>query len=351
MPLQMIRNDITKVKADIIVNTANTEPCFFAGTDSAIYKAAGKEALLEKRRELGHIDPGNIGVTPAFALHARYIIHAVSSPWKDGNHGEELILRNCYRKSLEKALELDCKSIAFPLLSSGNNGLPKGRALQIALSEISDFLLMHNLHVYLVVFDKEAFILSEQLFDKVTSFIDERYVDEVGLSMNESEYKPRLREVPAPGWLPADKPKASESIFHHKVEETTFKQGALEKEPDFDFDTHLGETFQQRLLRLVDEHQMTDVEVYKKANIDRKLFSKIRCNVDYKPTKKTAVALAVALELDLDEMKDLLSRAELALSPSSRFDLIVEYFVLHGIYDIHTINSVLFKYDQQTLGV
>lgn len=349
MPLQMIRNDITRMSADILVNTANSEPRFFAGTDSAIYKAAGKEALLEKRKELGYIAPGEIGVTPAFALHARYIIHAVSSPWKGGSHGEELILRNCYRKSLEKALELDCKSIAFPLLSSGNNGLPKGRALQIALSEIGDFLFAHSLHVYLVVFDREAFVLSEQLFDKVESFIDEHYVDKIGLSINESEYENRLREVPAPGWLPADKAKTSEIIFHHKVEEATFKQGTLEKEPDFD--TPLGETFQQRLLRLVDEHQMTDVEVYKKANIDRKLFSKIRCNIDYKPTKKTAVALAVALELDLDEMKDLLSRAELAFSPSSRFDLIIEYFVGQGIYDIHTINSVLFKYDQQTLGV
>ncbi|MGI6500573.1 MAG: macro domain-containing protein [Anaerostipes sp.] len=364
MPFKIVRNDITKVKADAIVNTANPKPIFANGTDSAIYHAAGEKKLLAERKKIGDIEPGNVAVTPAFHLDAKYIIHTVGPVWVDGKRGEEQTLFSCYDKSLQKALELGCKSIAFPLISTGVYGFPKDLALQVAISVISSFLMKNDMLISLVVFDRKAFELSGNLFQGVDTFIDENYVRE----KKATEYSRRYGRNERGASNRRFRDVSEDEICRYQEEEEiqAYKyQLEQQSEPLADMNTpmpsmiggnlddlmnHVGETFQQRLLRLIDERGLTDTSVYKKANIDRKLFSKIRCNEDYKPKKKTAVALAIALELDIDDMKDLLARAEIALSPSNKFDLIIEYFISHKEYNVYKINLALFQHKQPILG-
>ena len=176
MPFHIIRNDITKVRADAIVNTANPEPVYAAGTDAAVYRAAGAGPLLAERRKIGRIRPGEVAVTSAFRLRAKYLIHTVGPVWQDGSHGEYDQLASCYRKSLLIARQLGCSSIAFPLISTGVYGFPKDRALDIALREISDFLEDAEMDVILVVFDRKAFDLSSALTAEISQYIDENYV-------------------------------------------------------------------------------------------------------------------------------------------------------------------------------
>lgn len=306
MPFKIIRNDITKVNVDAIVNSANPD---------------------------GKLNVGEAAITPAFHLHAKYVIHTVGPEWQRKKHGLDKKLRLCYKNCLKLASDYKCKSIAFPLISTGTYNFPKSDALEIALSVISDFLSEEDMMIYLVVFDRESFVLSEKLFKDVESYIDDHYVEEKILKSAE----------PLP--MMASFPSASPYISADLEEEKVFAERSLD-----DIVLQLGETFQQRLFRLIDERKLTDVQVYKKANLDRKLFSKIRCNVDYRPKKITVVALAIALELNIDETKDLLTRAELALSPSNKFDLIVTFFIERKVYDIYTINIALFQYDQPLLG-
>ena len=350
MSFKIIRNDITKVRADAIVNTANPEPIVGNGTDSAIYAAAGKELLLAERKKIGAIEPGCAVSTPAFNLGAKYIIHTVGPAWVDGSHGERDTLRSCSQKPLDLAAELGCKSVAFPLIATGIYGFPRDEALNIALSEIGRFLLTHEMQVTLVVFDMNTVRLSEDVMGGIEQFIDEHAAREIleeeyGGGAAE-EYRRRIQ------WR-----RQQASMSSARVEQEAIP--AMPEPaplPDFsggDLDDVLGaagKSFQQRLFELIDQSGLDDVTVYKKANIDRKVFSRIRCKPDYKPTKKTAVAFAVALRLDLPTTRDLLARAELALSPSSRFDLIVSYFITHKIYDIFEINAALFKYGQPILG-
>jgi len=358
MPFQIIRNDITKVKADAIVNTANPKPRIGRGTDSAVYAAAGKEQLLVERKKIGEIAPGDAVSTEAFHLDASFIIHTVGPVWVDGSHGEREVLRSCYAKSLALAAELKCKSIAFPLIASGVYGFPKDEALNIALSEIGKFLLTHEMKVVLVVFDRKALELSEQLVDDIEQYIDDHSAhmlrrSEYGNDDYPSDYHRRVRER-----LEEEERLYGTAIMEEapNQEETTddaLEMPTLQDVSGKSLDEVLGgagETFQQRLFKLIDASGMDDVTVYKKANIDRKVFSRIRCKADYKPQKKTALAFAIALELDLPTTLDLLSRAEIAFSPSSRFDLIVTYFINNKIYDIYEINAALFKYGQPTLG-
>ena len=327
MPFKIVRNNITLVKADAIVNTANPMPVVGGGTDSAIYDAAGREVLLSKRREIGEIKPGDARVTEAFALDAKYIIHTVGPMWIDGAHGEMDVLRNCYRNSLELAGELSCKSIAFPLISTGVYGFPKDEALQIALAEINRFLLKADMLVILVVFDHKSFELSGKLLSGI-----EEYIDENGVNMTrKQEYGPNSRFS------------RDEQVFHINSEIKPEKKLS-------DILGEGGKSFQDKLFELIDASGLTDVEVYKKANVDRKVFSSIKCKKDYKPSKKTAVSFAIALKLDMAATKDLLGRAGFALSPSSKFDLIISYFVEKKIYDIYEINAALFEYDEPILG-
>ena len=372
MPFQIVRNDITNMQVDAIVNSANPKAVIGSGVDSAIYRKAGLARLFIKRRQIGEILPGECAVTPAFDLPAKVIIHTVGPVWVDGNSGEKELLYRCYENVLMAAKKEKCKSIAFPLISSGNYGFPKSEAIQIAMNAVSSFLVKHDMMVYLVVYDKRALELSEKLFQDIESYIDEHYIDAEKKRMQEfwdaedqcmleeryilhecnmSRIRLDRRNTPENA---ASSPIPSASIpqaqSYAAPKSASRKPASRKKRSLEDVMVQLGETFQERLLRLVDEKKMSDVEVYKKANIDRKLYSKIRCNVNYKPKKKTALALAIALELNLDETKDLLGRAELALSPSSKFDLIISYFIQNQVYDIYTINMALFNYDQPILG-
>ena len=383
MPFEIIRNDIARVRADAIVNSANPKPVCGSGTDTAIYLAAGEKDLLEARQQIGEIARGDAAATPAFALPAKIIIHTVGPIWQGGMQGELEVLASCYRKSLAIAEENGCESIAFPLISTGNYGFPKDEALRIALQEISAFLENHEMLVKLVVFDRKAYELSQGLADDVRQYIDERYVEsaretEYAMGRREQEYARREQEYarweeyqkdasayrPAPGdaAMPPNAPfEAPQAHYSNaappppaaKKKPSFFSLGwTTKKEKKEELPVlEVGETFQERLFALIDERKLTDAEVYKRANLDRKLFSKIRCNPAYKPGKRTAVALAIALKLNLDQTVDLLGRAEMALSPSSKFDLIVEYCIEHEIYDIFEINALLFAYDQPLLGL
>lgn len=337
MPFEIVRNDIVNMQVDAVVNTANPNPVIGAGVDSGIHKKAGHE-LLVARQKIGCIDFGDAAITPGFDLDARYVIHTVGPVWEDGNHREEQILSSCYRNALALAKEYECESIAFPLIATGNYGFPKPLALQIAVREISTFLLENEMQVYLVVFGKEAFALSEKLFKSVSSYIDENYIrsktlDEYG---TESVYGSRLvtRRI--------REQECSDMSVGAAIPIDSDDWGQLLK----DLDAGFSET----LLQLIDRTGKKDSEIYKKANVDRKLFSKIRNNMDYRPSKTTALAFAFALELDVDETKDFISRAGFALSHSSKFDVIVEYFLVNRNYNVFELNEVLFAFDQPLLG-
>lgn len=329
MPFEIVRNDIVNMKVDAIVNTANPRPIIGAGTDKAVHDKAG-ERLLLARKEIGDIAIGEAAITPAFDLNANYVIHTAGPIWRDGKSSEEALLASCFKNSLRLAKEKECESIAFPLISTGSYGFPKPIALQIAVREISSFLMENEMQVYLVVFEKQSFELSEKLFKSVSSYIDENYVSE---KIN-AEYKmSNLRSY--------------ELLFEAS---DTPRYGTICSNPNLDgMLENLDKGFSETLLDLIDRTGKKDSEIYKRANVDRKLFSKIRNNVNYKPSKATALAFAIALELDLDETSDLLSRAGYALSQSSKFDVIVRYFIENKKYDIFEINSALFRFDQPLL--
>ena len=359
MSFQIIRSDITKVKADVIVNTANPKPAIGGGTDSAIYHAAGENKLLAERKKIGDIAPGHAAVTPAFDLMAKHIIHNVGPVWIDGDHGERDILCSCYDNSLSLAAELKAESIAFPLIATGVYGFPKDEALNIALAEIGKFLLTHDMKIILVVFDKKAFELSGKLVDRIDEYIDEHGVDlaeETEYGKNDNRNRRRVlaeREMLLHSSVMSNMPAPAEDVVEECYEPVPSMSAPFTDMEGKSLDEVLddaGETFQQRLFKLIDASGMDDVTVYKKANIDRKVFSRIRCKQDYKPKKKTAVAFAIALKLDMPTMLDLLSRAEIAFSPSNKFDLIVTYFITNRNYDIYEINAALFKYGQPILG-
>ncbi len=343
MPFKIVRDDITKIEADAIVNTANPNPVYGAGTDSAIYQAAGVEPMLAERKKIGKIERGQVAVTPGFALPARYVIHTVGPVWIDGRHGELKVLADCYENSLAKAGELGCKSIAFPLISTGSYGFPVDQALHTAVSVISRFLMESDMWVILAVFGQRAFEMSEKLFADVDAFIDKNYVDQ----KRKEEYPERgkhLRRSSETDMM------AAPVVSYAQADASVMMPPKSGKpQPPMSLDDMLGqmgETFQQRLLRLIDERGMTDVEVYKRANLDRKLFSKIRGNENYKPSKKTALALAIALELNVSDTTDLLERAGLALSPSSKSDLIILYYISRGEYNIMEIDLALYAHDE-----
>ena len=342
MSFEIIRNNIVNVEADAIVNTANPMVAVGAGVDQAVYEAAGWDRLLEERRKIGVMKPGQVAATPGFDLRSKYILHTIGPAWYDGNHGERETLAKCYSASLALAKELGCESVAFPLMATGTYGFPKDEALRIAVSEISSFLLENEMEVILVVYNKEAFELSGKLFSDVKSYIEENEV------IPEEARFGRLED------MEMDMGQPEEAVKLGKAQDIECDEAAPSFGlPDDNLEerlSHMDKTFQQYLFMLIDRRGLTDPEVYKKANIDRKLFSKIRNNVNYMPSKKTVFALAIALELNLDEVKDLLLRAGFAFSPSSRFDLIVKYFIETGNCNINEINTVLFEYDQPLLG-
>lgn len=325
MPLEIIRNDLTKMHVDAIVNAANSNLQMGGGVCGAIFQRAGASEMQAACNHIGNCPTGNSVATPAFKLDAHYVIHTVGPVWQGGGQGEEQLLRSAYSKSLHLARELGCESMAFPLISSGIYGYPKDQALDIAVSEIRKFLQDHEILVYLVVFDQKSFVISESLADSINSYIDEHYVEEMAVRYPRFEQEDRIETI----------------LQESKIEIPS----SLE-----DFLARIDEPFSARLLRFIDEKGMEDVETYKKANVDRKLFSKIRNSPSYTPMKKTIIAFAIALELDLDETEDLLASAGYALSRSNKFDVIIEYFIVHEKYDIYEINEALFSFDQVLLG-
>jgi len=341
MPFTVVRQDITKMKVDAIVNAANTDLQMGGGVCGAIFKAAGAAQLQAACDKLAPIKTGEAVITSGFDLPAKFVIHAAGPVYRYQNAEQsEKLLRSAYMESLRLAIENNCESIAFPLISSGIYGYPKDEALQVATAAIQDFLINNDIDITLVVFDKSAFTVSRELLGAVESYIDEHYVDTHQIKRR------KLLDVERQAISEADE---RANIFNEPLlGEILAPIGA--PAPLDDLVGNLDEPFSQMLLRLIDAKGMTDVEVYKRANLDRKLFSKIRSNKGYMPSKRTAIALAVALELSLDETDDLLERAGYALSHAVKFDVIVEYFITNGKYDVFEINEVLFEYDQPLLG-
>lgn len=381
MPFQIVRNDITKMHVDAIVNTANPMPGYGPGIDTAVYEAAGKDELLAKRQEIGTIDRGASVITAGYKLFAKYIIHTVGTSWRGGDSGEEEIVRQCYRSVFKLAVDSEVESLAIPLLASGSYGFPKGIALRIALSEIESFMADHDMDLYLVVFDEKSFNLSSELYGDIDAYINDNYVEEKAkeeyLDYDAMEYERRLMSSNmAMAGSALHQPSIAKSSISPKKEkkkkrklspkrdeapaygaaladEATDMVCAMPMEADRSLDDvvkNLDKTFMELVFSFADEKGMTDVEVQKKANLDRKAFSKLKCGTTKNPSKSTALALAVALELSLDDTKDLLSRAGLALSPCSKQDLIVQYFIEREAYDIYAINIALFEHGEQLLG-
>ena len=349
MPFEIVRNDIVNMHVDAIVNTANPEPVIGSSTDAAIHKAAGP-MLLAARKKIGDIPVGYAAVTPGFDLFAKIVIHTPGPVWQGGGRGEEKALRQCYKASLQAALENHCESVAFPLMATGNYGFPKPLALQIAVSEFSSFLLEHDMQIYLVVFNRSAYELSSKLFHSVQSYIDETYVE----NKIADEYAVDIFEdisSAMPG--PDDRAPRRNGSLRRKPEKSTRYAGPAPSAAQVDWDDLLKsreDGFSETLLKLIDRSGEKDSTVYKRANVDRKLFSKIRNNPNYKPSKNTVLAFAIALRLTLRETQNFLSSAGYTLSHSSKGDIIVEYFISHGEYNIFEINEVLFAYDQILIG-
>ena len=329
MPLHIVRNDITTMKVDAIVNAAKESLLGGGGVDGAIHRAAGPE-LLAECRTLGGCKTGQAKITKGYRLPAKFVIHTVGPIWQGGSHSEHELLVSAYRSSLEVAHQ--CETVAFPLISSGVYGYPKDQALKVAVDTIGDFLLTHDMTVYLVIFDRAAYTISGKLFADIAAYIDDRYVDAHTDSRETQRRRLAMASMPMEEeeWMPAPCTSAPFGLDE-----------ALSK---------LDESFSQMLLRKIDECGMTDAQCYKKANIDRKLFSKIRSDVHYKPSKPTAMAFAIALELPLEEAREMLGIACFSFSHASKFDIIVEYFIAQRNYNIFEINEALFAFDQSLLG-
>lgn len=423
MPVQLVRNDITKIHCDAIVNAANSSLLGGGGVDGAIHRAAGRE-LLKECMTLGGCKTGQAKVTGGYKLPCRYVIHTVGPKWRGGNDGERQLLESCYRESLRLAEEKGCESVAFPLISSGICGYPKDQALRVAMDVISEFVMEHDMLVYLVMFDKASCQIGEKLFSDIQAYIDDHYVElhldenyEMMREAQESQLfemedeEPCVMEPQKAMWQedeeawqalssgvreektlasrfrwprrrrdadeepfgaarscpvkwqkdeePIAMPFAEESVTVPNGENPIAMASAMEPTmmpyaaaaPSLEeLVNQVDESFSQMLLRKIDEKEMTDAQCYKKANIDRKLFSKIRKDVHYKPSKTTAIAFAIALELPLEETKDMLMKAGFALSHSNKFDIIIEYFIQHKNYNIFEINEALFTFDQSLLG-
>ena len=345
MPFLMIRNDITKVTADAIVNPANRNLLQGSGTSRAIYQAAGEQELTAACEAIGYCEPGRAVCTPAFGLPAKYIFHAVCPAWHGGFFGEAKQLAGAYHSALELAAEYHCESVAFPLLSSGNYGYPKEQAFRIAVDTITQYVMEHDLTVYLVLYDQHSLAVSRKLFTSVEEYIDDHYV-----AQNDESYqfdRRRRESVERRRWRLEEEATPMLETAAAPPPPATASMAARSLENLMD---NLGESFTTRLLRLIDERGLKDSTVYKQSNISRQHFSKIQCNRDYNPKKKTVLAFAVGLHLSEDETIDLLKSAGYAFSDGSKRDWIVWYCLEHKIYNINQVNTLLFQWDQELLG-
>lgn len=367
MPLQIVRNDITRMRVDAIVNAANEGLRHGGGVCGAIFAAAGASKMEKACSRIGHCDTGSSVATPGFNLPARHVIHTVGPVWRGGTYGEEEALRSCYQTALECALELNDTSVAFPLISSGIYGYPKDQAIDVALYEIRAFLDRHEMDVYLTIFDAESLRSVHGRFSDIAEYIDDTYVrsspflrrDQWERTMPAAGASSAPMETGAPvegertaeeffeatPCAPMAKPSVLGSAGRVAPKQRTARKGALER-----LLKGLDASFSTTLLQMIDERDLKDSDVYKRANMSRQHFSKIRSNKAYKPKKQTVLALAVALQLSLDETRLLLERAGFALTHADERDVIVEYFIRQGDYDIYEINLALYAFDQPLLG-
>ena len=367
MPFKIVRNDITKIKADVIVNTANEAPIYSDGVDAAIYHAAGAEALLAERKQIGWMKEGDVAITPGFNLPAKYIIHAVSPCYRGGFISEDKKLRRCYRKSMELAYEYGCQSIAFPLISTGGFGYPKEEGMRIALDEIKEFLTKHEMLIYVVVFDALSTEIGRKQYPKLEEYIDQNYVDnKISVEYRAERFekhsktsgnKRNIPFMPMMMGVVSAEQEDCENIEDISVENDRLEAPMLSDSFNLadDYESfleekesalaermkHLSDTFQQYLMFLIKQKGLTPAEVYKRAIITKQLFSKIKLNPNYHPDKATAMRLCVGAQLNLDETKDLLGRAGYALSPCDKRDIIFSFFIENKVYDMIEIDITL----------
>lgn len=350
MPFEIVRNDITNMAVDAIVNTANPRPVIGYGADAGIHQKAGPK-LLEARKAIGNIPVGHVAITPGFDLPAKFVIHAVGPVWQSGDHGEAELLRACYTRSLALAKAHGCDSIAFPLMSAGNHGFPKPLALQIAVSAISEFLMESDMQIYLVVFSRSAFQLSEKLFRDVSSFIDERYIRETNLKQYGVPDKCSVRGSQQAQILREQKRRRRVEAEDMICESAMMPSAPLPSPQDLDHFLQMKDAgFVETLLELIQKSGHKNSTVYKRANISKQHFSKLINNPNATITKPVAVAFALALELDLAQTQELIKRAGYTLTNSSVFDLIIQYHIENKKYNVVEINVVLYEFDQTLLG-
>lgn len=343
MPLLLVRDDITHMKVDAIVNAANETLLGGGGVDGAIHAAAGPELLTECKK-LGGCRTGEAKLTKGYNLPAKFVIHTVGPVYRNGKHGEDIYLRFCYRNCLELAKEKGLETIAFPLISAGAYGYPREEAIRIAEEEIRLFLSANDMIVYLVFFSKKAMEAGEQRFPDIAQYIDDAYVDAHTDYRRESRRGAYERES-------CSQSQMVESAIRYSLNDTFRAEAQRAKEANLkSLIAQRDEGFSATLLFLIDRKGMSDTQCYKKANVDRKLFSKIRSDKNYRPSKSTVLAFAIALELNMNETEALLKRAGYALSHAFVQDIIVEYFIKHRQYDIFAVNEALFAFDQPLLG-
>ena len=336
MPLQIIRQDITQMRVDAIVNTTNEEMVGYSGVDLAVHTLAGEE-LDKECAAIAPLGLGQAKITGGYNLPCKYVIHTSGPRWRGGLLGEDIILRSCYIECLKLAVKHGCDSVAFPLISSGVYLYPKDQVLKFAIQTITEFLFNHELNVYICVYDRDSYSFSRKLFNDIKAFVDDKYVEE----RDEEYYEDYMLLKKARS---IDRPASSICL------EESFIGSAVGKTLR-EYMKAMDKPFAYKLFDLIDEKGMTDIECYKKANVDKRTFSKIKSNAKtYKPSKQTAVAFAIALKLNLEETQDLLASAGMTLSRSYTFDKIIRYFIHNGNYDIFEINEALFEFDQQLLG-
>ncbi len=359
MPFQIIRQDITHMQVDAIVNPTNERLHPDGGTDAQIHRAAGPELALATAA-ICHLDPGTAVITPAFQLPCRYVIHTAGPIWRDARSGEAVSLRSCYNACLRIALEHGFRSLAFPLLSAGTYGFPRDIALRIGTDAIRDFLLEHEMDIFLVVYDPASYAISRRLYANIQSYLDSEEIAEVFNAADAAPQAICLNRIPDAAPIPKDAPAANRRRFAAprrsdaapKLSEPMAALGTVHADETCieDYLQQMEESFRDMLIRKIDERGITDAECYKLANVDRKLFNKIKNQPNYHPGKSTVLALALALRLPEPEIGDMLRKAGYSLSRSSRFDMIVQYFIAQGEYDVFEINETLFAFGQATLG-
>ena len=341
------------MEADAIVNTADRDPVIGRGTDYAIHTAAGPE-LLEARKKIGAISVGRSAATPAFGLPAKHVLHTVSPVWTDGDHGETILLREAYDSALELADSLGCGSVAFPLMAAGTNGFPLDTALSVAVQAFTDWLINHDIRIYLVLFNADAFDIAGSLFDGLKSYIDDNYAKEAAWREYQTyspppaganrklSVRPVLPGLPKIGKRRKNREKADAGAAQPSVHPNESEAMYTTSLPLEEILRQHEKTFSQYLLDLLRERDGKDSDVYKRAEVSKQLFSKILNNPDYQPTKSTVIQLAIGLELDLAQTQKLLNRAGYSLTRSSKADLVVQYYIEQKIYNVTFINEALY---------